>query len=157
MRGLKSHPVTFLLIALVVLLALCGACTWTPAETAQPVPPVPASIPAELHACLETYAGQWAVEGPMVSHPQARRTQTLALRRDWKATLTTEFPGSRHLPMVEAGAWRCDGARASVVLELANAQPERNLLTLERRGDDLVITRSTPARFAREGLKLRPQ
>jgi len=157
MRGVKFHFPTILLIVVTCTLLFCGGCSWTPEEKpAQPVPPTQATIPPELRACLDTYAGQYSAEGPLASHPSARRIVTLVLRRDWKCTLTTDYRGSAHVPMTEAGTWRCDGGHASVMLTEANAQPERNELAFELRDSELVATRFDAKRYG-EGLKLKRQ
>ena len=158
MRGVKFHIPTVLLIVVTCVLLFCGGCSWTPEEKpAQPVPPTQATIPPELRACLDTYAGQYAAEGKLASHPNARRIVTLVLRRDWKCTLTTDYQGSAHVPTTEAGTWRCDGGHASVVLTEANGQPERNELAFELREGELVSVRSDTKRYGSEGLKLKRQ
>lgn len=155
MRAVKLHVPTVLLVVVTCVLLFCGGCKWTPEERpAQPLPPTQANIPPELRDCLNTYAGQYSAEGPLASHPKAKRIVTLVLRRDWKAMLTTDYQGSAHVPMTEAGTWRCDGGHASVVLTEANAQPERNELHFELRDGELVAMRFDATRYG-EGLKLK--
>jgi hypothetical protein len=156
MRGVRLHSPTILLVVIACVLVFCG-CSWTPEEKpAQPVPPTEAAIPPELRDCLNTYAAQYSAEGKLASHPNAKRIVTLVLRRDWKATLTTDYQGSAHVPLTEAGTWRCDGGRASIVLTEANGQPERNELAFEIRDGELVATRFDAKRYG-EGLKLKRQ
>jgi len=158
MRAAKLILPTTLLCCLAGVLLFCGGCSWTPEEKpGQPAPPTEATIPPELRACLDTYAGQYSAEGKMVSHPSAKQVVTLVLRRDWKCTLKTEYPGTTHITMTEAGTWRCDGNRASVVLTEANAQPERNELAFELRDGELVSTLSDAKRYGPEGLSLKRQ
>jgi hypothetical protein len=157
MRGVKFHIPTVLLIVVACVLLFCGGCKWTPEEKpAQPIPPTRATIPPELRDCLEMYAGQYSAEGKLASHPNAKRIVTLWLRRDWKATLTTSYQGSPHIPMTEAGNWRCDKNVASVVLTEANGQPQRNELAFELREGELVAIRFDAKRYG-EGLKLKRQ
>lgn len=155
MRGVKFHVPAILLIVVTCALLFCGGCSWTPEEkAAQPVPPTQATIPPELRACLDTYAGQYSAEGPLASHPKATRIVTLVLRRDWKATLTTGYQGTTHVPTVEAGTWRCDRDCVCVLLTEFNGQPQRNELHFELREGELVAKRFDAKRYG-EGLKLK--
>ena len=156
MRGFLRVLVLGTLVLILFAIGFNALQPSAPGAAPERIALTPAQIPDDLRECMATYAGQYWAEGPMASHPSAVRRQTLVLRRDWSVTLTTAYPGSRHPQSVENGTWRCDGKRASVVLNAAREQPERNAITFELRDRELVSTRSDASRYP-EGLKLRRQ
>jgi hypothetical protein len=142
---------------MVFVLALAAAGCAQPANRPRAeVPPTTTALQSPtLKACLDTYAGSYASESPLASHPQAVERLELRLAPDWTATLTAAFAGSRHPPTVERGTWRCDGPRARVLLTESNKGPLRDEVFFELREGLLVSTRFNAQRYGAAGLKLR--
>lgn len=143
------------LLPLLVVVALAGCSRPSEAPSAPPQPTTTSLQDPQLRACLDTYAGRYASESPLPSHPRAIHRLTLRLESDWTCSLTTEFAGSRHAPTIETGTWRCDGNRAEVLLTGGNKGPEREEIRFQVRGGLLVATRFDRERFGEEGLTLR--
>jgi hypothetical protein len=148
-----------LLSSSLLLTVVVTGCSSKPPETKTLTPPRQAQPvrEASLVACLDRFAGRYSAESELPSHPDARLKLTLVLERDWKSSLTTEYAGSLHPATVESGTWRCDNARAHVLLTSSNKGPVRIELTFERRDSQLVSTQFDRKLYGPAGLSLTRQ
>lgn len=155
MQSLRRGGASLLIPILLPLVSFTAGCSRTPEKTSTDSS-ASAPLPEEkFKACLDLYGGKYVADSSFASHPGAMRRQTLALGRDFRCTLTTEFPGSRHPSTIETGTWRCDRRHVEVLLTGGNKAPERNEIQFEWREGWLVSTDFDRGRYGAEGLRLR--
>jgi hypothetical protein len=115
----------------------------------------PAGDTATDTAAIDRFAGTYTQTRPGASTTQ---TLVLVLSRNQICTLTTTSLDRNSRPVREEGTWTTDGRSLTVFLKEANGQSERNEITFEPRGDQLVATRYDRNRYGSAGLTLeRPQ
>jgi hypothetical protein len=84
----------------------------------------------------------------------AQREMTLVLRADKSCTLTTEYAGKPN-KFVEKGTWSNNGPFVIVVLTDMNGKAEKNEITFEPKGDELVSTQWDKKLYGSDGLRLK--
>jgi hypothetical protein len=114
----------------------------------------PAGTAVPDSAALDRLAGTYTQTRPGAS---TTLTLTLVLSRNQTCTLTTTFLDRTSRPVREEGTWSADDRALTVVLTEANGRPERNEITFEPHGDQIVATRYDKNQYGSAGLTLERQ
>jgi NlpE N-terminal domain len=133
---------------------------------ARPAAPHPAPTAAVL--ALRQTAGQAAPDTVALSRfagtytqtrPAASTTQTLSLvlSHNQTCSLTTTSLDRTSRPVREEGTWTADDKSITVILTEANGRPERNEISFEPHGDQIVATRYDRNQYGSQGLTLERQ